>query len=145
MIFFFKRFEKECIRKLTTGYRFYKFNERLTVIIVIVIILFINLVYVYISIYEGIFQFNRFTWWGWCWIFVGFPPTIRPPSVDFVVLKGTPEMFTEFYNTNSNSCTCSTIRRKSVRIFCYFLSPHFIYAFPQHAFLSWYFGLHSSG
>jgi len=50
------------------------------------------------------------------------------------VLKERPEMFTDFYNTKSNKCTSLTNTLKGIRILCYFLSPHFTYAFPQHAF-----------
>jgi hypothetical protein len=148
MIFYFKRFENECIRKLAAGYRLLKYNEYIIVVTVNIIIILINLVYFYFSIhrrYSSIQQqFNSFTWWGWCSILAGFSRTIHPPSAEIVVLKGTPVKFKNFYNTKSNTCTRSIIRQKSIRILWYFLSPHFTFAFPQHAFL-WYFGLPFSG
>jgi hypothetical protein len=108
-------------------------------VVVIIIIPLINLVYVSISINRRDSsiqpQFNSFASWGWCSIFVGFPPTKHASSVNFVLLKGTPEIITNFYNTKSKSCTCYVNIPKSIRIVCYFLSPNFTYAFPQHPFL----------
>ena len=90
--------------ELAAGYRFLKFNGKFIVVIVIIIIILIKFVYVYISIIERNSsiqqQFTSFTWWGWFSIFAGIPPTTRPSGVDFAVLKGTPEIFTNIYNIN---------------------------------------------
>ena len=79
-------------------------------------------------------QFNSFASWGWCSIFVGFPPTKLASSLNFVLLKGTPEIITDFYNTNSKSCTCYVSSTKSIGILCYFFSPNFTYVFPNTLF-----------
>jgi len=50
------------------------------------------------------------------------------------VLKGTPEIFTDIYNINLTVAHVLKSSPKGIKTLCYFLSPHFIYSFTQHAF-----------
>ena len=55
--------------ELVAGYKFYKFNEQIIIVIFIIIISLTKFVYVYISIHDTNSsvpqQVNKLTWWLW--------------------------------------------------------------------------------
>jgi uncharacterized membrane protein len=144
MIFLFKNLKKENLG-ISLWVQVLKI---LKIVVLIIIVSLIHFVYVFISIQHEKFNSTAIQLlylmrviFNLCWF--STPNTYILCRLR-IVKRNTWNVYTLF-NTKSNRCTWLISTLKSIRILCYFWSSNFTYTFPQHNFLCWYYGLHSSG
>ena len=65
-------------------------------------------------------QRNGHTWWGWFWIVVVVPPTMRPSSLGFILVRGTPEVLRTILIKNSIIYISAINIKRASKLFMFF-------------------------